>query len=154
MPNRVLKFGMADQPNQMITIQQHQLLLAIHLADQQFYCYVWKAMENPPIFKFGKPSISMGHLSISIPWLTVSHNQRVNHHFPMVFLWFSTVLADQPPFLTDRPLGPSWKLSIWTCLLLPIMVVSCIIYIIPIQKTKKNNIIIQLKDHYITIVVT
>ena len=31
------------------------------------------AMENPPIFKNGKPSISMGHLSHGY----VSHNQRV-----------------------------------------------------------------------------
>ena len=30
-------------------------------------------MENPPIFKFGKPSISMGHLSHGY----VSHNQMV-----------------------------------------------------------------------------
>ena len=35
------------------------------------------AMENPPIFKFGKPSISMGHLSHGY----VSHNQRVNYHY-------------------------------------------------------------------------
>jgi len=31
------------------------------------------AMENPPIFKNGKPSISMGHLSHGY----VGHNQRV-----------------------------------------------------------------------------
>ena len=31
------------------------------------------AMENPPIFKFGKPSISMGHLYHGY----VTNNQRV-----------------------------------------------------------------------------
>jgi len=31
------------------------------------------ALENPPIFKFGKPSISMDHLYHGY----VSHNQRV-----------------------------------------------------------------------------
>ena len=33
----------------------------------------WKIHENPPIFKSGKPSISMGHLYHGY----VSHNQRV-----------------------------------------------------------------------------
>ena len=43
------------------------------------------ALENPPIFKFGKPSISMDHLYHGY----VSHNQRVNLHFPMDVLWIS-----------------------------------------------------------------
>jgi hypothetical protein len=33
------------------------------------------AMENPPIFKFGKASISIR--AIEKPWQTVRHNQRV-----------------------------------------------------------------------------
>ena len=40
------------------------------------------AMENHHAIKNGKPSISMGHLYISIPWQTVSHNQRID-------LWYS-----------------------------------------------------------------
>ena len=55
------------------------------------------AMENPPIFKFGKPSISMGH---HFPWQTVSHNQRIiqnlsGKHQP--FLYWSTIPLKKPP---------------------------------------------------------
>ena len=41
-------------------------------------------MENPPIFKFGKPSISMGHL-YSIIIMAMLNNQRVTHIFSIIF---------------------------------------------------------------------
>jgi hypothetical protein len=45
---------------------------------------IWLFNSSPwkdlPIFKFGKPSISMGH---GLPWQTVSHNQRVSHSYPI-----------------------------------------------------------------------
>ena len=54
------------------------------------------AMENPPIFKFGKPSISMGHLYHGY----VSHNQRV-----YVPLW----LCSSPGCRLNWPWSNSWK---------------------------------------------
>jgi len=40
--------------------------------------YLTSPWKDPPIFKFGKPSISMGHLYHGY----VSHNQMVNLHLP------------------------------------------------------------------------
>ena len=63
-------------------------------------------MENPPIFKFGKPSISMGHGLI--PWRTVSHNQRV---YPIITPFFTIVNPllnhEKSPFIVVKyPLDP------------------------------------------------
>ena len=49
-------------------------------------------MENPPIFKFGKPSISIGAISHGY----VSHSQRVNQNF----------VAELSPFFSFIPIFP------------------------------------------------
>jgi hypothetical protein len=62
--------------------------LVIGLAGGEAYplVNVYKAIENPPILKFGKSTISMGQFPAR--YLTSPEGKPpFSHGFPMVFLW-------------------------------------------------------------------
>ena len=79
-------------------------------------------MENPPIFRNAKPSISMGHLYHGY----VSHNQRVNtsndSHFPIKHGDFPIKNGDFPIKNGDFPVSsigippvPPRKSTVFRC---------------------------------------
>ena len=63
------------------------------------------AMENPPIFKFGKPSISMGHGFHGY----VSHNQRVTYIDINIFTISSVYFIDISQCRSDTYRLPCWS---------------------------------------------
>jgi hypothetical protein len=69
--------------------------------------WLWLTVCHGKIHHAIKPSISMGHESI--PWRTVSHNQRVNHveiHFCLLSLRWPVYLSMHQPISMRVPRGP------------------------------------------------
>ena len=69
--------------------------------------WLWLTVCHGKIHHAIKPSISMGHESI--PWRTVSHNQRVTHveiHFCLLSLRWPVYLSMHQPISMRVPRGP------------------------------------------------